>query len=313
MTQAAASRRSRQQLDQNIAGVQGRFAGQLGIAATNLATGEQVMVNAEQVFPTASVIKVAVLAELFAQADEGRLKLDERLTMQASDIVGGSGVLKELVPGLQPTLMDLAMLMVVLSDNTATNMLIDRVGGCEGVNRRIQGEYGFLSIALHNRVDFEKIGPDVRRFAEATPLDLLRFMTRLARKELVSASASQEMLRLMSRQQYLDQVPRYLKVNPYARELKVQPEVGAALKTGFFPGTRVDAGILTLADSVDVAYCVAANGSADPTIAPESEPAVVNGLIGKLLVEYWWPETAPTQTGTLPTAYAAAYGLERDS
>ena len=308
MTQTSSTPRARADLDRNIAAVQRRFPGQLAVAATNLTTGEQVLVNADQLFPTASVIKVSILAELFAQADEGRLKLDERLEMRASDIVGGSGVLKELLPGLTPTLADVAVLMVVLSDNVATNMLIDRLGGCEAINARIQGEYGFASIALHNRVDFEKIGSDVRRFAEATPIDLMRFMERLAREELVSPGASREMLRVMSRQQYLDQVPRYLQVNPYARELNAQPEVGAALKTGFFPGTRVDAGVLTLANEVKIAYCVVANDSPDLTIAPESDASVVNGLIGKLLVEYWWP-SAHAGTGTLPTPYTSTYGI----
>jgi beta-lactamase class A len=311
MTPTAARPKSREELDRRIAALQHRFEGQLGLAATNLATGEQVLVNADQLFPTASVIKVSILAELFAQAEEGRVRLDERLEMQPSDVVGGSGVLKELVPGLQPTLTDLAMLMVVLSDNTATNMLIDRLGGCDAINQRVQGEYGFTSVALHNRVDFEEIGPDVRRFAEATPADLMRFMERLAREQLVSANASREMMRILSRQQYLDQVPRYLKVNPYARELNAQPEVAAALKTGFFPGTRVDAGVLTLANQVQIAYCVAAHGSPDMTIAPESSPAIVNGLLGKLLVEYWWPTTAPG-SGTFETPYTAVYGVQWD-
>ncbi len=307
MTETVA--RSRSDLDRNISIVQRRFRGSLGLAATNLHTGEQVLLSAEQVFPTASVIKVSVLAELFAQADEGRLTLDERLEMRTSDIVGGSGVLRDLLPGLQPTLTDLAMLMVIVSDNTATNMLIDRVGGCDVVNQRVQGEYGFRSIVLHNRVDFEKIGSDVRRFAEATPADLMRFMERLAREELVSPSASREMLRILGRQQYLDQVPRYLRVNPYARELNMQPDVDAQLKTGFFPGTRVDAGVLTLRGEVKVAYCAAAHGSPDPTIAPESDPAIVNGLLGRLLAEYWWPGPDPRQ-GILPTPYAAVYGIE---
>src|SRR5438132_14161500 len=81
--------RSRAGLDRNIANVQSRFKGQLGVAAKNLATGEQVLVNADQLFPTASVIKVSILADLFAQAEEGRLQLDEPLPIQASYIVGG--------------------------------------------------------------------------------------------------------------------------------------------------------------------------------------------------------------------------------
>jgi len=301
----------RNMLDQRIDRLQRGFPGQLGLAATNLSTGEEVLVNADEVFPTASVIKVSILAELFAQAEEGRLLLGERLEMRPSDIVGGSGVLKELLPGLQPTLEDLAMLMVVLSDNTATNMLIDRVGGVETINQRVQGEYGLKTIALHNRVDFEKIGPDVRRFAEATPIDLMRFMARLARGQLVSPTASHKMLQIMSRQQYLDQVPRYLKVNPYARELNVTPEIGVACKTGFFPGTRADAGVLTLPGEVKIAYCAVANAAPDTSIAPEAEPAIVQGLLGKLLVDYWWPRSDGS-SGTLATPYARSYGLEAD-
>ncbi len=311
MTQAAADAKSRAALDENIAVLERHFKGELGLAAINLNTGEQVLLHADVVFPTASVIKVAILAELFAQAQQGRLKLDERLEMHANDLAGGSGVLRELVPGLQPTLTDLAMLMVVLSDNTATNMLIDRVGGVEAVNQRVRGEYGFDSIVLRNRVDFEKIGPDVRNFAEATPADLMRFMERLARHDLVSTEASTEMLRIMRRQQYLDQVPRYLKVNPYARELNMQPPVEVACKTGFFPGTRVDAGVLLLSGEVQVAYCAAANASPDTSIAPESDPAIVNGLLGKLLVDYWWPDSGTS--GTLSTPYSAVYGLKADA
>jgi beta-lactamase class A len=220
-------------------------------------------------------------------------------------------VLKELLPGLQPTLEDLAMLMVVLSDNTATNILIDRVGGVETINRRIQGEYGLPSIALHNRVDFERIGSDVRRFAEATPVDLMRFMERLARGQLVSQKASLAMLRIMSRQQYLAQVPRYLKVNPYARELNAKPEVGVECKTGFFPGTRVEAGVLTLPDDIRIAYCAVANAAPDTSMAPEADPSIVQGLLGKVLVDYWWPR-ADGSSGTLSTPYAGAYGLHGD-
>src|SRR5438067_13871663 len=105
--------------------------------------------------------------------------LDERLEMQASEIVGGSGVLRELLPGLQP--------------------------------RRFR----------QDRLERAPV-------CEATPADLMRFMDRLAREALVSRNASREMLRILGWQQYLDQVPCYVKVNPYARELNMQPDVDAA-------------------------------------------------------------------------------------
>jgi beta-lactamase class A len=281
--------RRREELDERLARIAGRFSGQLAVAARNLKTGEELLINADTLLPTASVIKLSILVELYAQIAESRVTLDERIEMQASDQVGGSGILKEFRPGLQPTVFDLATVMIVLSDNTATNMLIDRLGGTDVINQRIQGEYGLSSIALHNRVDFEKIGPDVRRFAEATAADLMRLMEKMIRGELISRQASDEMLEILNRQQYLDQMPRYLNLSPYARELKLDQNISVHCKTGFFPGTRVDAGAIYLPDDVSIAYAVVAHKSTDLSIAAESEPAVINGLIGREIVSYWWP------------------------
>src|SRR5438067_3109591 len=144
----------RSDLERRLENLKKRFSGELGFAARNLATNEEILFDADRLYPTASVIKLAVLVEAFAQAHEKRLSLDdERLLMQPSDLVLGSGVLRDLAPGLQPTIRDIAILMEIVSDNVATNMLIDRVGGVEVVNKRIQGEYGLKDIHLHNRVD----------------------------------------------------------------------------------------------------------------------------------------------------------------
>ena len=106
MTQTSSTPRARSDLDRNIATLQRRFPGQLAVAATNLTTGEQVLVDADQLFPTASVIKVSILAELFAQADEGRLRLDERLEMPM------------ILPPV-PELVDLEEARVLIADDVA--------------------------------------------------------------------------------------------------------------------------------------------------------------------------------------------------
>jgi beta-lactamase class A len=191
--------------------------------------------------------------------------------------------------------------MVVVSDNTATNMLIDRVGGVEAVNATMRS-LRLETIVLHNRVDFEMIGNDIRRFGEASPLDLARLVEGLLHGEIVDAASSAAMLAIMRRQQYLDQVPRYLDVNPYAQELSTAAPVEVAAKTGFYTGTRVDMGALFLANGVTIAYCVASSGSDDSSFAPENEGAVTNGLVGRELVKHWWPQDAGPPP-LLPTAY----------
>lgn len=122
------SRPSRTQLLDRVYRQKRASTGRFSLAAVNLDSGEQVMFAPDEVFAAASVIKVPVLAALFAARDEGRLRLEDEATLERADIVGGSGVLQEMHPGLVVTLQDLANLMIVVSDNTATNMLIDRIG-----------------------------------------------------------------------------------------------------------------------------------------------------------------------------------------
>jgi beta-lactamase class A len=240
---------------------------------------------------------------VYHQREEGKLRLDERLEMTAGDQVGGSGVLWRLDPGLQLTIYDLCTLMIIKSDNTATNMLTDRVGGVDVINWRMQNTHDLRDTTYHSRVDFAKIGDDVRRFAESTPADLLQLMTLLARGEVVSPKASREMLAILGRQQYLDQFPRYLNFNPYAEEIGLPLTMRVQNKTGFFPGTGVDIGVITLPEDVVIAYAVSAHESRDHSMAAETEWAVTNGLVGRALIAYWWPGDDPAEA-VLPTPYA---------
>lgn len=286
--------------------IQSSFSGQIGFAAKNLSTGEVVARNGTASFPTASVIKVAVLAEVYRQATEGELDLQRRAPLRAEDIVGGSGILKEFGPGLMPTVHDLATLMIVISDNTATNLLIDLVGGVDSVNRLLHDKLGLPKIILHNRIDFDRIEGDVRRLAESSAIDMARLMELIATGNIAGPEASVGMIDILRRQQYLDQVPRYFNYNPYAKELNLRQSYWIACKTGFFPGTRVDAGIVSLPDDVMFTYCAMTSESADTSISAESEGAVTNGLLGRLILEYWWPSADLPVDIVLPSPYVDA-------
>jgi beta-lactamase class A len=281
----------RHEIDSALQDLATRFSGEIGFAAKNLATGEQVLLAADRALPTASVIKLSILAEVFRLRHAGQLDLDERIEIGAADITLGSGVLKTLAPGLRPTVHDLATLMVVVSDNTATNMLIDRVGGVDPINRATR-ELGLPTIVLHNRLDFDVIGDDVRRLGEGSARDFARFIELLVRGEVVSAEDSRAMVDILRRQQYVDQAARFVAFNPYAKELKMQQPIAFASKTGFMPATRADAGAFLLPGDVTISYCAMTERSADLSMGYENEGAIVNGLLGRLVVAHWWPPEA---------------------
>lgn len=162
--------------------------GVVGIAVVDLESGERFGVNADLIFPQGSAIKIPVLLELFRQSDEGRLRLDERLPVTAEAQVGGSGVIRHFGDGTSAlSLRDLAVLMITLSDNTATNLLIERVG-MDAVNRTMR-ELGLDSI----RVQRTMIRPDQSAAGNenlATAAQAATLMARLHRCELPLTAAS---------------------------------------------------------------------------------------------------------------------------
>ena len=111
-----------------------RFPGRAGSWVKHLTTGDSAGVRADEAFNSASVIKLPVLALAFQMVDAGKLSLAERITISAADFRGGSGIFRYNDPGLQPTLRDVLLQMVITSDNTATDIAIAKVGGVEPVN-----------------------------------------------------------------------------------------------------------------------------------------------------------------------------------
>src|SRR5437763_14949122 len=123
-----------QKLEASIAEADRNLDGVLGVAIEDLTTGQKYLLHADEVFPQASSIKIAVLAELYRQAQQGKLKPTDVYTVKASDLVADSPIMNGLTPGVtQVTLRDLATMVVAVSDNSAANILIDRVG-IESVN-----------------------------------------------------------------------------------------------------------------------------------------------------------------------------------
>jgi len=206
------------------------FHGEMGVYAKNLATGEIVAVNADERFPTASLIKVAVMAEVFRQIADGKLKNDTTVTLKASDKAGGETVpVNMLHPGVVLTVDDLLHLMIAYSDNTATNLLVGLVGTAN-VDRLLDS-YGLTKTRLY-RPTFRDGRADVlpeeeREFGlgSTTPREAATLLALIAEGKVVSRAACDAMVKLLAEQQDRAMIPRSL---PFEKE-----EILVANKTGW--------------------------------------------------------------------------------
>src|SRR6267378_6350805 len=116
-------------LEKSILDIDRTLDGVMGVAIADLTDGHKYLLHANDVYPQASSIKICVLTELYRQAQQGKLKLTDLYTVKTADLVQDSDIMGGLTPGVtQITLRDLATMMVAVSDNSATNVLIDRVG-----------------------------------------------------------------------------------------------------------------------------------------------------------------------------------------
>ena len=193
-------------LDERVKAEVASFKGKVSLFAKNLDTGETYAMNADDRVRTASTIKIAVMVEAFARVAEGKAKWTDELVLTKEKKVSGSGILQELSDGLRLTLRDGVNLMMLMSDNTATNLVLD-VLTTDAVNARMES-LGFKQIKILRKVgsggdSIAGKDPDNKRFGLgfATPREMVLLMEKLERGEVVNRATSREMLELMKREQ----------------------------------------------------------------------------------------------------------------
>jgi beta-lactamase class A len=219
-----------QKLEANVQEVDRHLDGVIGVAILDLATGQKYLLHADEVMPTASSIKIAILAELYRQAQQGKVKLTDFYTLEQADLVGGSGISSVLTPGMtRLTLGDVAGLMISVSDNSATNVIIDRLG-MENVNALVDS-LGLTHTRLRRKMMDLKAAAEGRENV-ATPREMMLLLENLYRGKVLNQQMTENFFHLLSvhKESY---IPRNL-----PEDLKV------ANKPGELEGVRNDSGIV---------------------------------------------------------------------
>lgn len=256
------------ELDKILTETKGTF----GIAIKHLERDEETIINGDKFFQLASVVKVQILTTLMHEVGKGNLDLSERITIKNTDKVPGSGVLKEMDEGMTVTIKDLATLMIIISDNMATDKLL-KIVGVENVNRYMNElgleqlsidysiwkllalsagleaepqtleKYAEITLRLNDRANWEikshnPIFQENSANNTATVIEFNRLLEKIQLSDGIPESESTQILDILSRQQVRQRLPRLL------------PEgTKVAHKTGTIGKTANDAGIIYLPDN----------------------------------------------------------------
>lgn len=229
--------------------------GDIGMYILNTATGQEAVFHADQPLEAASVIKIPIMVEAFRQKEAGLIDFDEPVTIHPEDKLPSCGALTYLHDGITVSLGDLVTLMIILSDNTATNLLIDRLGSAN-----INNEMDLLGLA-GTRLNRKLFQPELSRQGiqnYVTAHDMGRLLKAMLEGTLISAEASQKMLEILGNQCLNGKMPFFLH----------DQGIKCAHKTGEDDGITHDVGVI-FADS-PIIFCFLSNH----TDVPRAERAI---------------------------------------
>ncbi len=237
-------------MDRSIRAAIAPFPGTVGLYAKNLDTGATYGIREDERVRTASTIKLPIMTAIFQEVADGRAKWKEELTLHDQDKVSGSGVLREFSDGVHVPIPDLVHLMIVVSDNTATNLLLDRFGG-DVVNaymdriglkqtrslRKILGDgnpSGLSGLSHAGRLEENRpFGLGV-----STPREMGMLLEKLERGEVVNPDASREMIKILKRQQDRTGIGRKVEF-PVANKSGALDRLRSDVGIVYAPGGRI--------------------------------------------------------------------------
>ncbi|HEX7240519.1 MAG TPA: serine hydrolase [Longimicrobiaceae bacterium] len=256
------------------------YPGVAGVSVRDLRGGEQLSIRGDEPFPSASLIKVSILVALLDEVRRGTLRLDERMGMIAKDRVGGSGVLQYMESGLPLTVGDAAWLMIVLSDNTATNLILDKVN-VRPVWAKMDS-LGLPRTRIHSKTFLRStsVAPDSSAkygLGVTTPDETVRLFALLHEGRAVSPALDSLALAMLRANQDGSKLTRWL------------PEsVTVAHKSGDVDRARNDCGIVYGPDA-PVALCVMTRENRETTYAVDAPAHLLIGRVAREVFRHYNP------------------------
>lgn len=254
--------------------------GKICVAIKHLDSGESYAFDDDDEMPTASLIKFMIMLEVYLQVAEGKVKLDDKLTLRKADMVPGSGILTyHFSDGATFPLRDAVRLMIVYSDNTATNMVLDHIG-LASTNQRLES-MGFSKTKLNAKVfrgATSSLDPErTKKFGlgSTTARETILLLEQVHKGKIVSPAVCKEMLGHMKKCDDKLKLKRFL-----------PDKIEVAHKSGTVDAARTDAGILYL-PSGPVAICVLTAKNEDKSWKDDNEGNVVIGRIAQQVVQHF--------------------------
>jgi beta-lactamase class A len=255
--------------------------GKVAIAVKHLGTGESYVLNADEPMPTASLCKFPVLIEVYQQVGEGKVKWSDPIKVHKADLVGGSGVLRYLFdPETTITLHDAARLMIGVSDNTATNLVLDKIG--IGATAKRMEAWSYPHTKIHSKTFRRDTSVYMERskkfgLGSTTANEMVSLLEKCQRGEIVSPEASKEIIATLKLTQDTERMTRYLVDTP---------GVSVAHKTGAVDDAKTDAGIIFFKGG-PVALCVLTDKNKDVGYAIDNAGNVLIGKVAKAVYDYF--------------------------
>ncbi|MCI0354990.1 MAG: class A beta-lactamase-related serine hydrolase [Acidobacteria bacterium] len=261
--------------------------GKVALYAKHLKTGATVALDADRPVPTASVIKLPIMVEAFAQAKSGKRSLADKIVLREVDKVPGSGILQFLRLGVQMTLEDAIVLMMTLSDNTATNLVIDQVG-IPAVNARSSGR-GQTNTYLYKKVYRKAEVPmpdDQKQFGlgKTTAREMAAVLESIERCDLGDAKLCSRMIEIMKNQQFRGMIARYLET---ADTTEVRS--GVAAKLGELDDVKNEVA-LVYTDTGPIVISIFTWGNHDQRWMADNEAYLLIARMARTIVDAWAPK-----------------------
>ncbi len=271
-----------------------------GIFFLDLDKNSYIDINGDATFPSASTIKVPILVAFFQDLDAGKIRLDEVLTLRRELVVTGSGEMQYQPPGTRFTVLDTVTKMITISDNTATSMMIARLGGMNALNQRFRS-WGLRSTALRSPL------PDLQGTNTTSARDMALLMTQISQGDLISLRSRDRMLDIMRQTENRSQLSQGL-----------GPGATIAHKTGDIGGMIGDVGLIDLPNGKRYAAAVLVKRSYNDDQAYEFA-----SQISKVVYQYFSrsmgvqgavvPSVAPSIPVVSPTASSTSPTVQSSS